>query len=267
MRPVPFASVTLQLESLRLAIGTRTLLTALTLQLTPGTLCCVVGPNGAGKSTLLATLSGLRAPQAGEVRLDGVPIQSMAPEQLAQRRAFLPQAWHDTFAMTVRDAVLLGRHPHQSGWGWESADDGATVDAALRTLQLQSLANRDIRTLSGGERQRVALAAILAQDAPLMLLDEPVAHLDLHHQIAVLDLLRSQALDSGKTIVMTIHDVNLARAYGTHAMLLAGDGTALHGPIETVLTAENCSHALHTPMVIVRQGEYSALVALPLRHR
>lgn len=259
------SAIPLQLDALQLAIGTRTLLAPLTLNIASGTLWCVVGPNGAGKSTLLSTVAGLRPAQGGQVRLDGTDVHAMAPAALARQRAFLPQTLHDTFSMTVRDAVLIGRHPHQSGWGWEQAQDTAIVDAALTALALEELAARDIRTLSGGERQRVALAAMLAQQAPLMLLDEPVTHLDLHHQIAVLDLLRTQARENGHTIVLTIHDVNLARAYGTDALLLPGDGTALHGPAETVLTAEHCSHALRTPMITVREGAHSALVALPGR--
>lgn len=259
------SSLTLRLEALQLAIGARTLLAPLTLTIAPGTLWCVVGPNGAGKSTLLSTLAGLRPTQGGQVRLAEADVHAMAPAALSRQRAFLPQTLHDTFSMPVRDAVLIGRHPHQSGWGWEQAEDAAIVDAALTALALDGLAARDIRTLSGGERQRVALAAMLAQQAPLMLLDEPVTHLDLHHQIAVLDLLRMQARENGCTIVMTIHDVNLARAYGTDALLLPGDGTALHGPVQTVLTAEHCSRALRTPMITVSEGGHSALVALPSR--
>lgn len=258
-------SATLRLDALRLAIGARTLLAPLTLDIVPGTLWCVVGPNGAGKSTLLSTLAGLRPAQGGHVRLAGEDVHAMAPAALARQRAFLPQTLHDTFSMPVRDAVLIGRHPHQSGWGWEQAEDAAIVDAASAALALDSLASRDIRTLSGGERQRVALAATLVQQAPLMLLDEPVAHLDLHHQIAVLDLLRRQAREHRKTIVLTIHDVNLARAYGSDALLLPGDGTVLHGPAQAVLTAEHCSRALRTPMITVSEGGHSALVAVPGR--
>ena len=255
----------LRLDRLQLAIAGRTLLAPLTLDIAPGSLWCVVGPNGAGKSTLLSTLAGLRPAQGGQVCLDGAAVHAMAPAALARRRAFLPQALHDTFSMTVREAVLIGRHPHQSGWGWERAEDTLIVDAALAALALDALAQRDIRTLSGGERQRVALAATLAQQAPLMLLDEPVAHLDLHHQIAVLELLREQARHQGRTIVLTIHDVNLARTYGTDALLLPGDGTALHGAVDAVLTAEHCSHALRTPMIAVSDGAHHALVALPGR--
>jgi iron complex transport system ATP-binding protein len=255
--------VTLCLDGLTLTMGAHTLLAPLTLAMKPGSLWCLVGANGAGKSTLLATLAGLRMPQGGSVRLNDAVVHLMGPHFLAHCRAFLPQTHHDTFAMSVRDAVMVGRHPHQSGWGWENDDDHVAVSAALHALELDGLASRDVRTLSGGERQRVALATMLAQQTPLMLLDEPVAHLDLHHQIAALELLRSLARHSLCTIVVSIHDINLAREFGTHALLLAGDGSARCGPVHQVLTAEHCSHALRTPMIEIHEGGHSALVAIP----
>ncbi len=259
-QPIPASH--LHLHALRLAVGARTLLHPLTLDFAPGTLWCVVGPNGAGKSTLLSTLAALRAPEGGSVTLGGENVHAMQPVLLARLRSFLPQTLHDTFSMTVRDAVLIGRHPHLSGWGWEGQVDSDAIAAALDALALAPLAARNVLTLSGGERQRVAIAALLAQQAPLMLPDEPVAHLDLHHQIAVLSMLRERARVHGASIVFTVHDINLARQFGTHALLLPGDGSALHGPVNDVLTAEHCSRALQTRMITVSEGGHSALVAI-----
>ncbi|MDF3839812.1 ABC transporter ATP-binding protein, partial [Cupriavidus basilensis] len=173
----------LTLQALQLRAGARALLDGLSLSVQAGELWCIVGPNGVGKSTLMAVLAGLRKPDGGAVRLDGRAPLEIPPAALALRRAYLPQAVHDTFSMSVRDAVAVGRHPHLSGWGWAGREDDAVVAAVMRELDLDALAARDVLTLSGGERQRVSLAATLAQQAPLLLLDEPVAHLDLRHQI------------------------------------------------------------------------------------
>lgn len=254
----------LSLHGLGLRVGGRTLFDALDLTMRPGELWCVLGPNGVGKSTLMAVLAGLRPAERGEVLLDGEPLATLArqrPDLLARRRAYLPQAIHDTFSMTVHDAVAVGRHPHLSGWGWSGRDDDAVVAALLEALDLADLAGRDVLTLSGGERQRVSLAAVLAQQAPLLLLDEPLAHLDLRHQILVLDTLARLTGAGRHAAMLILHDLNLARRYATHALLMAEDGSCLHGPADEILTPAHCSRALRTPIVAVAQGAHTALIA------
>lgn len=254
----------LSLHGLGLRAGGRTLFDALDFTMRPGELWCVLGPNGVGKSTLMAVLAGLRHAERGEVRLDGEPLATLVrqrPEGLARQRAYLPQAIHDTFSMTVHDAVAVGRHPHLSGWGWSGRDDDAVVGALLEALDLQGLAGRDVLTLSGGERQRVSLAAVLAQQAPLLLLDEPLAHLDLRHQILVLDTLARLTRAGRHASMLILHDLNLARRYATHALLMAEDGMCLHGPADQILTPANCSRALRTPIIAVAQGAHTALIA------
>lgn len=242
----------------------RTLLADCTQCFFPGELWAVLGPNGAGKTTLLWTLAGLRKPATGTVQMvsDKVmyKVHTMSPAALAKLRALMPQDLHDAFSASVEETVLLGRYPHLGTGGWESAQDRALARQAMHKLGLSDLAGRDISRLSGGERQRVALAAVLAQQAPLMLLDEPLSHLDLHYQQRVLQLLRAQVQAQQDCVLFSCHDLNLARRFATHALLLNGDGTALCGPVEEVVQAVHCSRAYRTPMIELREGEYRALV-------
>lgn len=249
------------IEDLQLRGAGRLLLDGLTMSMGPGEFWAIVGPNGVGKSTLMSVLAGLRKPEHGDVCLDGQFARQISPPALARMRAYLPQAVHDTFSMSVRDAVRVGRHPFLAGWGWASRDDDALVDAVMREMDLPALAQRDVLTLSGGERQRVSLAATLAQQAPLLLLDEPLAHLDLRHQIMVLDALAGLARAGRHAVVVILHDLNLARRYATHALLMAEAGPARHGAASDVLTAANCSAALRTVIVdVIGTNGHAALI-------
>ncbi|WEY39528.1 ABC transporter ATP-binding protein [Paraburkholderia sp. SUR17] len=251
-------------HDLTLRAGTRTLLDGFTQTFAAHEIWCIAGPNGAGKTTLISALAGLVQPAAGHVALDGVRLADWQPAQLAQRRALMPQDIHDAFSTSVLDVVLLNRYPHLAGWGWEREADRAAAHAALDLLGLGHFAARDVLSLSGGERQRVALAAALCQDAPLLLLDEPLSHLDLHHQISCLDALLAWARQSARTVVFSSHDLNLARRFATHALLLNGDGTWHAGPARDVLTPERASHAFGYPLVLIRDGPHEALIpALP----
>ncbi|AKZ25776.1 MULTISPECIES: ABC transporter ATP-binding protein [Ralstonia solanacearum species complex] len=250
----------LALRELRVTMGGRVLIERLSMSAAGGELWCVVGPNGAGKSTLLGVLAGLRAPDGGAVALDGRALAAWPVAALARRRAFLPQTLHDTFPMTAHEAVMTGRHPHLARWEWEGEADARAVDAAIAALALEPLAPRDVRTLSGGERQRVAMAAVVAQQASVLLLDEPLAHLDLHQQIAVLRLLRDGCRRQGWLVILTVHDLNLARRYATHALLMDGEGHAAAGPADAVLTPEHCARVLRTPIAAVDDGRRIALI-------
>lgn len=245
-----------------LAAGERRLVASLSLRFAPGELWCVAGPNGAGKTTLLAALAGLRAPAAGHVEGDGQRLRAWRPDALARRRAVMAQTQHDAFPASVFDTVLAHRFPHLAGWGWERDADLAAAHAALASLGLDALAARDVLTLSGGERQRVALAGVLCQDAPLLLLDEPFAHLDLHHQAdcfaALVRWLQADA--ARRTAIVSCHDLNLARRFATHALLLDGRGGAQAGPARAVLSAEAASAAFGYPLVLIERDGHEALV-------
>ncbi len=258
------SSHTLLTRSLTVTVGARKLVTDLSQSFLPGEMWCLVGPNGAGKTTLLHTLAGMRSPQHGTIELDGRLLSAWPLAALAQRRALMLQARQAVFNMNVFNTVLLARHPYLTGWGWESDEDQAAALAAIEALQLTPLTARLVTSLSGGEQQRVALATALCQQAPLLLLDEPLASLDLAHQIACLHLLREWlSAQPHRTIIFSCHDLNLARHFATHALLL--DGThAIGGPVYDILTPDLISHAFHHPFKLVCDGDQEAL--MPILH-
>lgn len=257
------AQPTLSAQRVSLRAGARTLLDAFTHTFYPGEIWCVAGPNGAGKTTLLSTLAGLREPSAGHVELDGMRMSAWHTRQLAQRRALMPQSAPDAFSASVLDIVMLNRFPHLTGWGWEGEGDREAARAALDLLGLTALAARDVLSLSGGERQRVALAAVLCQQAPLLLLDEPLSHLDLHHQIECLEALSEWTRESTRTLLFSCHDLNLARRFATHALLLDGAGAAYAGRVHEVLTPALTSRVFGYPLILIRDGEHEALIPAP----
>lgn len=226
----------LETQDLMLQVGGRTLVRELSFRLNAGEVWCLLGPNGSGKSTFLHTAVGLREAQGGTLHLAGRVLSDWPATALARQRGFLPQSFHDAFSASALDTVMLGRHPYLSRWQWEGEDERELALAALRAVDLAGFAQRDVLTLSGGERQRVALAALIAQDAPLLLLDEPVSHLDLHHQVLVLEHLVELARARAKGVLFTVHDLDLAARFASHALLLTPQATVVHGPIGAVLT-------------------------------
>ena len=244
----------LSTHQLGLKIGARILVEALDWQIGAGQCWSIIGRNGAGKSTLLRTLAGLRRPDAGRVALGARDLADWPLEQLARERAFLAQARNDAFAYRVIETVLAARHPYHANRYWEGSDDHRIAHAALAAMQVDELAERDVRTLSGGERQRVAIAAMLAQDTPLLLLDEPANALDLAHQVGVMGMLARLCREQNKTAVMVGHDLNLAHSVSSHALLLMGDGRWLAGPVERVMRADILSDYLGHPIDIIEHG-------------
>jgi len=224
-----------EVQDLVLGVNGRTLVRDFSFRLGAGEVWCMLGPNGVGKSTFLHTAVGLREPQGGVLRLAGKPLADWPADEAARQRSFLPQTFHDAFSASVLECVMLGRHPYLSRWQWEGEEECDIALAALQAVDLAGFERRDLLTLSGGERQRVALAALLAQDAPLFLLDEPVSHLDLHHQIMVLAHLGELARTRGKGVLFTVHDLNLAARFATHALLLTPQGAVRQGPIREVM--------------------------------
>lgn len=248
-------------QDLTLRVDGRLLVERLDWRVHAGESWCVIGPNGAGKSTLLRTVAGLRAPDGGSVALAGKPVGDWALPALARERAYLAQSRGDAFAYRVIETVLMARHPYHADRYWEGSDDHLAAEQALAALDVLHLARRDVRTLSGGERQRVAIAALLAQDTPLMLLDEPASALDLAHQVAVMKLLARVCREQRKTVIMVGHDLNLAHGVASDALLLMGDGSWLAGGVNEVMQPAILGRCLGHPIEMLRHGERTVFIA------
>jgi len=247
-------SAPLEAAGLGVEIGGKAICRALSLAFGAAQCWAVLGLNGAGKTTLLHTLAGLRPAQQGEVRLDGRPLARMARRAVAQRVALLAQDVVDAFDGTVLETALIGRHPHLARWQWEDAADVRVAMAALAEVGLDGLAARRVSTLSGGECERLAIAAVLAQQPRVWLLDEPTSHLDAHHQLLVLELFARRAADERKTVVMSLHDASLAARFCTHALLLFDGGETLAGPAADVLGEATLSRLIRHPVREVAAG-------------
>ncbi|MET0982516.1 MAG: ABC transporter ATP-binding protein [Telluria sp.] len=241
----------IETHDLTLRVDGRVLVEHLDWAVAAGESWCVIGPNGAGKSTLLRTVAGLRAPDGGGVSIAGKPLASWSLMSLARQRAYLAQSRGDAFAYRVIETVLMARHPYHADHYWEGSDDHAAAEHSLRMLDVLHLAERDVRTLSGGERQRVALAALLAQETPLLLLDEPANALDLAHQVAMTELLARLCREQGRAVVSVGHDLNLAWSGATHALLLMGGGAWRAGPVAEVMRADLLGACLGHPIAAI----------------
>jgi iron complex transport system ATP-binding protein len=226
------------IEQLTLGYGDRTVIENLDLLVPPGSVTVIVGANACGKSTLLRSMSRLLAPRTGHVLLDGTDVHRIPAKQLARTLGLLPQSPVAPEGITVADLVGRGRHPHQGMFSrWSTADDVAVADA-LDATDTAALADRPVDELSGGQRQRVWIAMALAQQTDLLLLDEPTTFLDVSHQLEVLDLLTDLNRARGTTIVMVLHDLNLAARYADHLIALADGTVHASGSPAEVLTEE-----------------------------
>jgi len=231
----PANHILLSTHDLGVEVPGRQLVNALDVSFRHGEFIAVLGRNGAGKTLTLSTLAGLRIPSRGSVSLAGKEMGRIRRQDVAKRLALLPQDVDDVFPSTVLDTALIGRHPHVGRLRWESQDDRAAAQDALRTMAVDGLAARDVSTLSGGERRRVAVAQILAQAPEIYLLDEPTNHLDPQHQLDVLNVFRGVA-DHGACVIASLHDVNLASRYADRCLLLYGDGRWELGTCDDILT-------------------------------
>ncbi|MGI5160988.1 ABC transporter ATP-binding protein [Microbispora sp. CA-102843] len=232
-------SHSLVVERLTLGYGDRVVVESLDLVVPPGEITVIVGANACGKSTLLRSLSRLLAPREGRVVLDGKVVHRMPAKELARTLGLLPQSPVAPEGITVLDLVGRGRHPHQGVFSrWNDKDDAA-VAAALEATRTTDLADRAVDELSGGQRQRVWIAMALAQQTDLLLLDEPTTFLDVSHQIDVLDLLTDLNRTRGTTIVMVLHDLNLAARYADHLIALADGRLHASGTPAEVLTEDS----------------------------
>ncbi|MEU5693566.1 heme ABC transporter ATP-binding protein [Actinosynnema sp. NPDC020468] len=249
---------------LTVRIGGATLVDGVSLELRAGEVLVLVGPNGAGKSTLLSALAGDLPKADGSVLLDGVPVGDWRPVEAARRRAVLPQHNPVSFPFDVRSVVEMGRAP----WHGTPAedDDEAEIDAALRATGVGHLADRAYPTLSGGEQARVALARVLAQRTPALLLDEPTAALDVRHQELVLALAHRHARAGGGVLVV-LHDLGLAAAHADRVAVLEAGRIAAVGPPAEVCTAELLTAVYRHPVEVFPHPRTGVPVVLPVRSR
>ena len=252
------------------AYGPRVVLRECSLALTSGEIVAVVGPNGAGKSTLLRVLAGLLRPTAGGVALDGQDLTTLSRSAVARRIAVVPQIFDTLFPFTVREVVALGRTARLGSFGRASTDDVAAVARAIADLELGTLASRRIDRLSGGERQRAVLAMALAQETPVLLLDEPTVHLDPAHQIATLDLIRALAAKRDLAVCAVLHDLNLASTFASRIVVIADGRVAREGSPAEVLSADLVRAVFGDGLEIVARDGHPAVlprVTTPAGHR
>jgi iron complex transport system ATP-binding protein len=253
-------------QELTVERGGRRILERATLALAPGAMTAIVGPNGSGKSTLLRTLAGLWQPVGGTVTLDGRPLARMSRQEIAKCVSFLPQDTRCDFAFTVEEIVAMGRHPHRGRFAPEGKRDRAAIDAAIGRCDLDHLRGRTIDRLSGGERQRVAIARCLATQPAVLLLDEPTAHLDVEHGLAILMLCRSMA-STGTAIAVAMHDLGTAVRFASRAALLHDGRIVASGPPSDVLTPGLCRQvfAVDTEILTTADGRPAFVFNSPAR--
>ncbi|MHA5051534.1 heme ABC transporter ATP-binding protein [Streptomyces sp. SD15] len=258
--PVSPGDVLAEAEGLHVRLGVREVLHGVDVTARAGEVLALVGPNGAGKSTLLGALAADLRPSAGVVRVHGRPATQWSAPELALRRAVLPQSAALSFPFAVEEVVRMGRAP----WASAPEDDDAAVAQAMAATEVTEFATRPFSALSGGERARVALARVLAQRAPLLLLDEPTAALDLRHQELVLRVCRERA-HAGDAVVVVLHDLGLAAAYAHRVAILCAGRVAADGPPSAVFTGDLLSDVYRQPVEVFPHPRTGAALVTPER--
>ena len=253
----------LEADTVSFGYGARQVLRTVSLTLLPGEILGVIGPNGSGKTTLVRLLSGVLAPSAGTVRLAGRPLTAYRRREVARRLAVVPQDPTIDFPFTALEVVLMGRAPYLGTLGFPRARDLEIAREAMARLDVGGLEDRPLDRVSGGERQRVLLARALAQQASVLLLDEPTTHLDLRHQAGMHDVVRALARERGVAVVSVLHDLNLAALYCDRLVLLAGGRVVRAGTPADVLTADVLRAAFTTDVYVGVHPVTGGPVVLP----
>ncbi|RRN43797.1 ABC transporter ATP-binding protein [Lautropia dentalis] len=251
-------------RSLTLGHGERVVSSGLNIDVPDCAFTVIIGPNGCGKSTLLKALARLSRPQAGEVLLDGSLIQQLPTREVARRLGVLPQSARHPEGIRVAELVARGRHPHQDWLGRWSAADQQAIDHAMQATRVADLAGRFVDELSGGQRQRVWIAMVLAQETPLMLLDEPCTFLDLSHQIGLLELLRRLNRQERRTMVAVLHDLNQACRYADHLVVMREGQIVTQGAPNDIVDAALIEQVFDLPCRIIPDPVAGSPMIVPL---
>lgn len=263
--PNPANSPRLRGEALCAGYNGRRVLAEVDFTVQDSSVTVLLGPNGSGKSTLLKTLARTLAPDTGKVLLDGTDIHRQSTRTVAQRLGILPQSPSAPDGLTVRELVGLGRFPYQSLMRQWSRHDEAAVDEAMALADVSSFADRPVDALSGGQRQRCWIAMVLAQETELLLLDEPTTFLDLKVQVDLLELLVSLAHQKGRTLLVVLHDLNLAAAYADRLVMMKAGRIMHDGPPEEVFTADNLKQVFDLDAQVIREPVAGRPVCVPVK--
>ncbi|KMN40887.1 ABC transporter [Lysinibacillus sp. LK3] len=253
----------LEAQNLHVSYGENLILEDLNLQIPKGKITVLVGANGCGKSTLLRTFARLQKAKSGEIFLDENKLDAISTKEVAKRLAILPQGPVAPEGLTVQQLIKQGRYPHQSWLKQWSTEDEKIVNNALAVTQMTEFADRPVDALSGGQRQRVWIAMTLAQKTDLILLDEPTTYLDMAHQVEILDLLFDLNDKEGRTVVMVLHDLNLACRYAHHIVAVRNKQVYAQGKPEEVVTAEMVQAVFRMDCTIIKDPLFGTPLCVP----
>ncbi|WP_240371234.1 ABC transporter ATP-binding protein [Anoxybacteroides rupiense] len=253
----------LQTKELTLAYGDSVIIKELDLSIPKGNITVLIGSNGCGKSTLLRSMARLLKPVSGAVLLEGEEIAKLPTKEVAKKLAILPQSPSAPEGLTVLQLVKQGRYPYQSWLQQWTKEDEAAVNRALEVTGMKALAERLVDSLSGGQRQRAWIAMTLAQEADIILLDEPTTYLDMTHQIEILDLLYELNVQEKRTIVMVLHDLNLACRYAQHIVALRDQSVYRQGKPEEVISPELVKEVFQMDCIVIRDPLFGTPLCIP----
>lgn len=260
-------SIEIRVDSLSFSYGARSIFSNVSLTVQAGSFTGVVGPNGAGKTTLLKCMAGLLRPASGRVMLGDDDVSSLSRTAVAKTVAVVPQDHQVHFDFTVEEFVMLGRLPHHGRSLRQTRGDREIVARAMALTGVGALSDRSITALSGGERQRAAIARALAQEPKVLLLDEPTSHLDIGHQVDVLDLIHGMCVDQGVTVIGVFHDLNLAAMYCDQIIMMGGGTARWFGSPREVLTQDHVVSVYGDRVVVDEHPVCDAPLVVPVSRR